>query len=124
MKSIDKLNHIIHKGIYAYSQIKRSSNQAIYLQIDKQTNEAVNYEVFVIKKRVKPSISKSLNKVFPAKELYPKNKDFGYCAWSVYSYERALRIFNCLELFGRKDEKLLSSAIVLNLLDRRSERIA
>lgn len=95
-------------GIYDYHQIMRSRKSALYMQYDKEDNHIACYEVFRIKTR-KEYYSKSLKKVFPCKELYPKNEDFGYSAWSIHKYEEALKAFSEIELHGRKlkrDEKV------------------
>lgn len=104
-REVQKLSNIHDtSGCYKFIQLIRTDKTALYKQFDKDENRTACYEVFRIKTR-KELYSKSLKKVFPCKELYPKNEDFGYSAWSIHKYEEALKAFSEIELHGRMMRK-------------------
>lgn len=85
MKKLDK---VLEKNGFLYTQLARQDTKAIYQQQDKITEKVLSYEVFKIKV-VKDS------EVFGAfveeHEKFPSNNDFGITAWSVRDKEKAFR---------------------------------
>jgi hypothetical protein len=87
-----ELNKTIHKNGFEYHQVKKGKAAYIYEQI---VNPGVTYyEVFL--KRTRPE-EMIMGNLYPEREVFPKDEDFGYTAWCVRSYERACERFNKLE---------------------------
>jgi len=95
------------KDVFEFRLIKRNDHVAMYAQyyMDTDVPRIVSYEVFLIRKqeasvRVIPGHGEI---EYHPKELYPKDEDFGYTAWSISDVNRADAKFE--ELTGRAYEK-------------------
>ena len=86
------LPSFLNKNTYAYVLHQKGIRAMIYEQ--RLANKLIAYEVF--KRRINPEkVFKGM--VFPAKERFPSNEDFGYSAWTFKTKETALKKFNEIE---------------------------
>lgn len=88
---MEKLKLKLRKNGFDYFQITRDDNFAIYLQV--VSDEIFRYEVFKIK-TVQESILRAT--VYPARELFPGNEDFGSTAWTCMTIDLALKKYHDL----------------------------
>lgn len=89
----------IEKKGFVYEQIKRNDFKAIYSQSNKMGN-LIGHEVFYIGKAKE---SEAFGVMFPAREVYPCDNDFGVTAWSLgINPDRAMRKYEGLER-GRQE---------------------
>ena len=82
----------LRKNGFTYTQVCRGERSCVYEQL--VTPEVKYYEVFIIKTRAE---EKQFGKVYPAREVFPSNEDFGATAWSCRTLEKAMRRFNEIE---------------------------
>ena len=68
-------------------QVKRSKNCAIY------KTGRMDYEVFRIKVSEE---GEAFGKIYPKREVYPSNEDFGKIAWYYNKEENAIEKYNWL----------------------------
>lgn len=77
---------------FDYTQILHKGRKYVYEQ--RVTPKIKHYEVFRAKIGEEVTI---MTRNYPTRHLFPRNKDFGYTAWSCGSYVKAKRIFDELE---------------------------
>ena len=86
------LPYILDKNTYTYVLYQKGNKTMIYEQ--RVGSKIIAYEVF--KRKINPArVFKEF--VFPAKERFPRDEDFGYTAWACRTKKRALKRFNELE---------------------------
>jgi len=90
--SMKRLEENIRKNGFDYTLVKRGQRSCIYKQ--KVTESVSYYEVFLIKVKKKRTVK---GKILPAREVFPHDEAFGYWAWSIRDYSRALKRFHELE---------------------------
>jgi hypothetical protein len=81
------------KDVFEYRLVKRNDDVAMFAQwyLDCDEPRIVAYEVFFIRKQ-KPktrTIPGHGEVEYHAKELFPRDEDFGYSAWSITDVKRA-----------------------------------
>lgn len=87
MKQQIRLTNTVRKNGFVYQLLDRTEYSAIYEQIDPvHNNKVVGYEVFKI---LIQNERKFEGKIFPSRERFPSNEDFGKTAWSINNYSRA-----------------------------------
>ena len=86
---MEELKQIIRKNGFIYKLVHRTKRVAMYQQWDEE--QLMGYEVFLIKVQ---KYREAFGKIFPKKEQFPGNENFGYSAWSIYNLERATKLFN------------------------------
>jgi len=72
------------KNSYTYVQVSREERYAIYRQCTGQ--KTIAFEVFRVKIQKERTFR---DRLFPRKEVFPSNEDFGYTAYSCRSLEDA-----------------------------------
>jgi hypothetical protein len=77
---------------YIYIQVCRGSSSCVYRQT--YGKETQGFEVFIIRKQKEVILN---GKVYPARERWPKDDDFGKTAWTYRTLERAMTKYNELE---------------------------
>lgn len=87
-----ELNKTINKNGFEYHQINKGQNAYIYEQI--VAPGVIYYEVFFKQGRPEELIK---DKLYPEREVFPKDEDFGYSAWTMRSYDKARKKFNAIE---------------------------
>ena len=86
----------IRKNGYNYTLTHRGDRACVFCQEVSPT--VTYYEVSLIrKKRERVFILDHVVKLFPAKEVFPANEDFGQTAWTYNEYKEAVAKFNELE---------------------------
>ncbi len=94
------------KDVFEYRLVKRNDYVAMFAQwyMDCDVPRIVAYEVFRIRKQ-KPGLKKigGATIQFRAKELFPRDEDFGYTAWAITDVKRADEKFE--ELTGLAFER-------------------
>lgn len=85
----------VRKNGYIYTQVLRNGRCAIYEQTTGQ--KTIAYEVFIIQIQRERNFK---GEIFPRKEKFPSNEDFGYSAWSIKDRQKA--ISKLLELTTKK----------------------
>ena len=92
------LRSALTKNGYDYQMVARTSRAAIY----QQTLEGLHvaYEVFEIKIQRERWFD---GRLFPRKERFPGNEDFGKWAWTYPTLERALAKYSTLISRNDKD---------------------
>ncbi|MFC2119325.1 hypothetical protein ACFLSY_11855, partial [Bacteroidota bacterium] len=80
------------KNGFSYTLVLRGKRSLIYEQT--VTPNTSYFEVFIIK--VKPE-EEVFGKIIPEREVFPGNEDFGYGAWSIRDYKKAILKFKELE---------------------------
>ena len=82
---------INYKG-YDYTQVLKGKRYCLYEQ-----NGIANMRCFELFK-IKVSREKKINgTIIEKKELFPRDKDFGYTAWTICDYDEAIAKFKELE---------------------------
>ncbi len=77
---------------YKYSRITKGRRYCLYEQ-----NGIANMRCFELFK-IRVSREKKINgTIIEKKELFPRNEDFGYTAWTICDLDEALAKFNELE---------------------------
>ena len=77
---------------YKYTLYKRGEKAYIYTQ---HVGPGIKrYEVFLI--RIRPE-EKIFGKLYPEREAFPANEDFGKTAWTYIKLENALKAFDEVE---------------------------
>lgn len=95
-----KLSEELRCNGYRYTLYKRGKKSCIYTQ---HIGPGIKrYEVFLIKTRPEEEI---FGKIYPEREVFPSNEDFGYAAWTHCEPERALKAFDELENTITKKDK-------------------
>jgi hypothetical protein len=84
---------LLKRNGFAYTLVYRTARVCIYEQAITENVKA--YEVFV-PRTTEAAILPSGNRV-DACELFPRNEDFGYTAWSCATLEKALKRLQALE---------------------------
>jgi len=84
MKQLDK---VIKKNGYIHELVERNQFVAIY------ERENTDFEVFVV--RVEPP-KEAFGKLYPQREIFPANEDFGTYAWACATLERAEQRYDWL----------------------------
>ena len=88
---------ILNKNTYTYVLYQKGIRATIYEQWSE--DKLIAYEVF--KKKVsREKVFKGF--VFPAREKFPRNEDFGYSAWTYKNKYNALKKFNEIENAKKK----------------------
>jgi len=77
---------------FTYTLVLRGKRSCIYEQSSRAN--IISYEVFII--RIMPECE-IFGKIIPEREVFPGNEDFGYRAWSIRDYEKAMLKFKELE---------------------------
>ena len=93
----------VRKNGFDYVLLTRTRNVAIYEQKivdDNGISYPSRYEVFIIKVQREREFD---GRLFPRKEKFPSNEDFGKLAWSITNYDRAYaRYLELVETFEIK----------------------
>ncbi len=82
----------VRKNSFDYTQVLRGKKACIYEQ--RGTGKQIYYEVILI--RIKPG-RHIKGKWIEAREKFPSDEDFGYYAWEIKPWKKALERFNKLE---------------------------
>jgi hypothetical protein len=85
---------LIYNG-FKYVLVKRGPTACIYRQ--EITQHIDYYEVFLIKVLPEKNIKGT---IIPEHEIFPRDKDFGYLAWTYRNYRKAIEKFEALEHEG------------------------
>ena len=99
---MQELSKVIGKNGFEYHLHTRGKNAFIYEQKgDNEKGEIITfgYEIF---RRVIGEEKESFGKVYPRRERFPSNEDFGKWAWSVKTEERAIMKFEEVENAEKK----------------------
>lgn len=83
---------ILNRNGFKYTQVLRGKVAAIYQQLS--GGNIISYEVFKIETRQHTEI---FGRIYPDREIFPRNEDFGYNAWSIIDYKKAFEKFKNLE---------------------------
>lgn len=89
---LKQLPQKLRKNGFDYILIKRGKRTLIYGQYIK--SRIISYEDFRI--RIKPR-QEFNGKIFLEREKFPSNEDFGYGAFSIREYDRAIKKFEEME---------------------------
>ena len=92
MGKVEKLPLKLRKNGFNYTQVCRGWRSFVYEQLI--TPEIKYFEVFEL--RIQPEREK-FGKLYPTKERFPGNEDFGVWAWTCRTLEKAMERFNELE---------------------------
>lgn len=74
-----KLQDVYTKKGFVYTLLERTKEKAIYSQHDENGN-LIGHEIFLIQIAKE---NEAFGTVFPERERYPTDNDFGITAWSV-----------------------------------------
>ena len=86
------LPKILTYNKYTYTQVLKGKRYCLYEQ-----NGIANMRCFELFK-IRVSREKKINgTIIEKKELFPRNEDFGYTAWTICDLDKALAKFNELE---------------------------
>jgi len=94
-----KLENTYNKKGFTYNLIARTDNKAIYNQYDGY-GHLIGHECFIVQT---VNETEAFGVVFPAREKYPTDNDFGVTAWSVgRDIKRAMEKYNAIGDFKCK----------------------
>lgn len=74
-----KLQDVYTKKGFVYTLLERTNEKAIYSQHD-ENGKLIGHEIFLIQIAKE---NEAFGTVFPERERYPNDNDFGVTAWSV-----------------------------------------
>ncbi len=77
---------------YDYTQVCRGDKSCLHRQT--LEGKTISFEVILIRIQPKTTL---YGKVYPAREHWPKDTDFGMTAWAYWTLERAMEKYNELE---------------------------
>ena len=91
---MQKLQDVFRKKGFTYTMIDREEKKAIYSQHD-EYGKLIGHEIFFVQITKE---SEAFGTVFPERERYPTDNDFGVTAWSVgRDLGKAMQKYNALE---------------------------
>jgi len=94
---MQELEKVIRKNGFDYHLHTRGENAFIYEQKGENwKDETVTFAFEVFRKIVDPE-KEVFNTVYPIRERFPANEDFGKWAWTIKEEEKAIERFNLLE---------------------------
>jgi hypothetical protein len=92
---------------YAFKEVERHGDAAIYSQSNEDRNEPIAFIVFIVQKQEASNI---YGRDYPAKETTPGNSLWGQYAYTCHSLERAHIRMN--EFIARSNNKQLRTESV------------
>lgn len=92
IKNPIRVPEILNYHGYTYIQVCRGSRSCVYRQTYGKKTQG--FEVFIIRKQKEVILN---GKVYPARERFPKDEDFGKTAWTFRTLEQAMTKSNELE---------------------------
>ena len=88
-----KLPEVLKRNGYTLKLITRSSQKAIYAQMD--GDHCLAYEVIKIRVH-KKAFNRYFNRIEPERESYPNSSSWGDLGWTLKNWEDALMKYNQL----------------------------
>ena len=105
---MEKLEQTISKNGYTYIQLHRNKNTALYQQTYGGFHP-VAFEVFNIKTRKEGMV---YDKLYPEREVFPSNEDFGKGAISLITFERAWKSYINSNKHAEKDKEEVMERVI------------